>query len=60
MCMYIEHLLLLCEHVCVVWVESGGSACCAGDLDPISFSKCAGSAWHALRLLSACYRLCWL
>lgn len=42
---------------CGVLVEDGGSVGYAGDLELISFSKCAGSAWHALRLLSPCYRL---
>lgn len=62
-CVCMEYTLLLCDHVCVVClllVEYGGSVDYTGDLKQISFSKCAGSAWHALRLLSPCYRLCWL
>lgn len=49
--------MITCVVVCVFLAEDGGSAGYVGDLELLSFSKCAGSAWHALRLLSSCYRL---
>lgn len=67
-CVRVGFTMLLCDHTCAVClrpVKDGGvgggvSVDYAGDLELISFSKCAGSAWHALRLLSPRYRLCWL
>lgn len=37
-CVYIVHTLCLCEHVCVFWVEGGGSLGYVGDLELTSFS----------------------
>lgn len=42
------------------FIQAGRSLFSAGVLEPIPFSKRAGSAWHALRLPTLCYRLCWL
>lgn len=56
----VDCLRVITCFMCLLVVEVGRSEASVGDLELISISKCAGSAWHALHLLSPRYRLCWL
>lgn len=55
-----ERLVCVCALPLSGFIQAGGSLFSVGVLEPIPFSKRAGSAWHARRLLPLCYRLCWL